>query len=48
MPRLKLTSLAVLLALPGVPMWAQTATQSPGSGLTGTDMVGVPGCHFGE
>jgi hypothetical protein len=27
---------------------AQTSTQVPTSMAPGTDMVGVPGCHFGE
>lgn len=52
---LKLNSLALatMLAMAGAPALAQTSTSSqvptslsPGS--PGTEVVGVPGCHFGE
>jgi len=45
MLKLNLLTLAVMLGMSGAPGHAQTAsTQVP----AGTDMVGVPGCHFGE
>jgi hypothetical protein len=53
MLKIELMTLAMMLAIAGVPAHAQTtsnATQVPTSlsGGDGTDMVGVPGCHFGE
>jgi hypothetical protein len=52
MLKINLMTLAILLAMTGVPAHAQTSnsTQVPTSlsGGDGTDMVGVPGCHFGE
>lgn len=49
MLRLSLLPLAMMLAMGGA-AHAQTSTQVPTnlSPGTGTDMVGVPGCHFGE
>ena len=53
MLKIELVTLAMMLATAGVPAYAQTtgsSTQVPTSlsGGDGTDMVGVPGCHFGE
>ena len=48
-------ALAIVLAVASAPAYAQTSTtnqvpakQVPTSMSSGTDMVGVPGCHFGE
>lgn len=53
MLKLNFLALAMVLAMTGVPAHAQTSTSnqmptslSPGS--PGTEVVGVPGCHFGE
>ena len=43
MLKLNLLTLAMALAMTGTPVHAQTSTLSPGA-----EMVGVPGCHFGE
>lgn len=48
MLKLNLLTLAMMLALSGAPVQAQTATATSLSGSAGTDLVGVPGCHFGE
>jgi hypothetical protein len=50
MLKLNLLTLAMMLAMSGAPVQAQTATstQVPTSLSTDTNMVGVPGCHFGE
>lgn len=50
MLKLKLLTLAMLVAIAGGPAHAQSATteMTPMSNQSGTDMVGVPGCHFGE
>lgn len=46
MMKLSLTAAAMVVAVAGSPAYAQTAT--PTSLSPGTNMVGVPGCHFGE
>ena len=43
MTKIKLVTLAMMLAVTALPAQAQTAASTQG-----TDMVGVPGCHFGE
>jgi len=43
MLKLNLMTMAMMLAMTGGAAQGQTATVSPGS-----DLVGVPGCHFGE
>ncbi len=50
MLKLNLLTLAMMLAMSGAPVQAQTATstQVPASLQGDTSMVGVPGCHFGE
>lgn len=48
MLKLNLLTLAMMLGMSGAPVHAQTATQVPTSLSPGADMVGVPGCHFGE
>jgi|SoiMethySBSTD1v2_1073268.scaffolds.fasta_scaffold03948_9 hypothetical protein len=50
MLKFSLFTLAMMLAVAGTPVQAQTATatQVPTALSTSTDMVGVPGCHFGE
>lgn len=50
MLKLNMFALAMLLAAAGAPAQAQTSTsnQVPTSVSPGTEMVGVPGCHFGE
>lgn len=47
MMKLSLMAAAILLAATGS-AYSQTATQAPTSLSPGTDVVGVPGCHFGE
>jgi hypothetical protein len=47
MLKLNLFALAMLLAVPGAPTHAQTSSTNQGPS-PGTEMVGVPGCHFGE
>jgi hypothetical protein len=46
MVKLSLIAAAMMLAVAGT-AYSQTATQ-PLSTSPGTEMVGVPGCHFGE
>ncbi|MEZ5830352.1 MAG: hypothetical protein R3D05_04170 [Dongiaceae bacterium] len=48
MMKLNLVTLAIMLAMSGAPAGAQTASQTPTGMSPGTEMVGVPGCHFGE
>src|SRR5262249_41972101 len=49
MLKINLMTLAMMLAVTAAPVQAQTAsTQVPATMSAGTDMVGVPGCHFGE
>jgi len=50
MLKLNLLTLAMMLAMSGVSVQAQTATstQVPTSLSADTNMVGVRGCHFGE
>jgi hypothetical protein len=50
MLKLNLLTLAMMLAVSGASAQAQTSTsnQVPTSLSPGTEMVGVPGCHFGE
>lgn len=50
MSKLTLFASAVLLGLSSAYAQAQTASsgQLPASPSPGTEMVGVPGCHFGE
>lgn len=45
MLKLNLLTLAMLLAMAGGPAEAQSSGSLQSAG---TDMVGVPGCHFGE
>jgi hypothetical protein len=47
MLKLNLMAAAMVLAATA-PAYSQTATQVPTSQSPGTNMVGVPGCHFGE
>jgi hypothetical protein len=47
MMKLSLMAAAVMLAAAGT-AYAQTGTQVPTSLSPGTEVVGVPGCHFGE
>jgi hypothetical protein len=47
MRKLILMAAAMMLAVAG-PAYSQTATQVPTSLSPGTNVVGVPGCHFGE
>ena len=46
MMKLNLMATAMMLAVAGSPAYSQTAT--PTSLSPGTNVVGVPGCHFGE
>ena len=50
MLKINLLALAMMLAMAGAPAHSQTSTsnQMPTSASPGTEMVGVPGCHFGE
>ena len=50
MLKTNLLALAMLLAMAAAPAQSQTSTsnQVPASASPGTEMVGVPGCHFGE
>lgn len=50
MLKVNLLALAMMLVVAGAPVQAQTSTsnQVPTSASPGTEMVGVPGCHFGE
>jgi hypothetical protein len=48
MLKLGLISAAAMLAVVGSTAYAQTATQVPTSLSPGANVVGVPGCHFGE
>jgi hypothetical protein len=50
MHKLNLLALAMTLAVAAAPVQAQTSTtnQVPTSVSPGTELVGVPGCHFGE
>ena len=48
MLKLNLMAAAMMLAAAGSPAYSQTATQVPTSVSPSTNMVGVPGCHFGE
>jgi hypothetical protein len=50
MHKLNLLALAMTLAVAAAPVQAQTSTtnQIPTSVSPGTELVGVPGCHFGE
>ena len=50
MLKINLLALAMMLAMAGAPAQSQTSTsnQMPMSASPGTEMVGVPGCHFGE
>ncbi len=48
MMKLSLMAAAMMLAVAGT-AYSQTATQQVPTSLSpGTNMVGVPGCHFGE
>jgi hypothetical protein len=47
MMKLGLMAAAMTIAVAGT-AYSQTATQVPTSLSPGTNMVGVPGCHFGE
>jgi hypothetical protein len=47
MVKLSLMAAATMLAVAST-AYAQSSTQVPTSLSPGTDMVGVPGCHFGE
>ena len=47
MVKLSLMAAAMMLAVAST-AYSQTATQAPLSTSPGTEMVGVPGCHFGE
>jgi hypothetical protein len=47
MVKSSLMAAAMMLAAAG-PAYSQTATQVPTSLSPDTNMVGVPGCHFGE
>ena len=48
MLKLNLLTLAMMLAMTGGPAQSQTAASTSASPDTGTSVVGVPGCHFGE
>ena len=51
MVKSSLMAAAMMLAVAGSPAYSQTATQVPTSlspDTSDTNMVGVPGCHFGE
>ena len=48
MLKLSLMAAAMMLAVAGSPAYSQTATQVPTSVSPGANVVGVPGCHFGE
>ena len=43
-----LAAVAAALSVVAAPAHAQTTTQVPASPSSGAEMVGVPGCHFGE
>jgi hypothetical protein len=50
MLRLDLLPLAMVLAMAGAPAYGQTSSSSqvPTSMSPDSEVVGVPGCHFGE
>jgi len=50
MLKINVLALAMMLAMAAAPAQSQTSTSSqvPMSASPGTEMVGVPGCHFGE
>ncbi len=50
MLKLNFLTLAMLVAIAGGPAYAQSTTteMTPMATQSGTNMVGVPGCHFGE